>query len=1009
MIKDFHSSYKEQDHFKHFESIEPYLIKTNFLSEFKTDLEKAKVRKNLGIVDLDTLTWGNIKGDIAEQQDLIKYIDKLLSVSYKTPSASHVYDYNFSNITNVQQGVKECLNYLYKNGQEHQDFNNYIKYLSETLLSNDENAPGIIVQIKKSLEQLRDSLSNNTESINSILGQIDGITEQVASANSKISEIYSILNNKQDKFVSYTNFEDTQFNNVVNCKGFSIFSNDLPASKEFGFDKETKYINSFTYYSGGVRNSDPVEGNFFLCILKQVNRGNWIVQGCSENSINIRQAEINSPLTWTFNNIPIIANEENVGIAIALSSEIKHKNDIFPDITSWTTMRAKVSTNKTRETNKCICLNNIEWDYSIQIAYKISFANELPQLPSEEGIYGISTLEGKLNWEKINNQQSAFKTINGYDITGNGDLPLYYTVNITKDTQGIYSDRTFEQIAQAHNEKKQLEFIINGEACTHAYSIINSEVEADRRLFIFYIKNGSIYTCHYDAGLDTWFIKTREFAEYSDIEELQNQIESKQSKLISGENLATINGHNLLEGGDIVISGDVVINEDTNISYNNGPVIRYTLEDGSCNNKANCNGLLIYSPNALATYNLGIHHTEKLIKQFAYKAGEALPAVPAAGEFYLCVVKQVNNGSWKVVGCSRNAVNIREVATDHYIVWDFDNIPLLATETNVGVAVMLSSIKKEPADIIGAPSTWPTMRPSVITGKTVENNSCICLNKGDWASTLQAAYKITLEEQLPTQQNLSNKQDKLISGVNIATINGHNLLEETNVQIESGSGNLATNELLEIKGYRIKTVTGDYVKFVQNAIGTQCYFCLSKTGDPDSYIYTLNPDFSLTNTTTNHKYSILWNGYFAPVTVERILNKGYILVSRQGGESRVNLWNLDKNSFDDYDWTLEGDEAENFPIQEERCTPYFMLEPVYGDVSSTIKYILQDTTEDDVNRKLQLMQTEIESLKEALRLNAEADAENAKADVEAHAQAEEAITKIAETATEADVNSIFNK
>jgi hypothetical protein len=38
-------------------------------------LEKAKVRKNLGIADSVVQKWGNITGFIEEQTDLIDYIN----------------------------------------------------------------------------------------------------------------------------------------------------------------------------------------------------------------------------------------------------------------------------------------------------------------------------------------------------------------------------------------------------------------------------------------------------------------------------------------------------------------------------------------------------------------------------------------------------------------------------------------------------------------------------------------------------------------------------------------------------------------------------------------------------------------------------------------------------------------------------------------------------------------------------------------------------------------------
>jgi len=36
------------------------LIRSNFLAEFRTEVDKAKVRRNLGINEKNDLFWGNI-------------------------------------------------------------------------------------------------------------------------------------------------------------------------------------------------------------------------------------------------------------------------------------------------------------------------------------------------------------------------------------------------------------------------------------------------------------------------------------------------------------------------------------------------------------------------------------------------------------------------------------------------------------------------------------------------------------------------------------------------------------------------------------------------------------------------------------------------------------------------------------------------------------------------------------------------------------------------------------
>jgi hypothetical protein len=42
-----------------------FLLTGNYLSEYASEVDKARVRQNLGIPDEFTLYWGNIRGNIA--------------------------------------------------------------------------------------------------------------------------------------------------------------------------------------------------------------------------------------------------------------------------------------------------------------------------------------------------------------------------------------------------------------------------------------------------------------------------------------------------------------------------------------------------------------------------------------------------------------------------------------------------------------------------------------------------------------------------------------------------------------------------------------------------------------------------------------------------------------------------------------------------------------------------------------------------------------------------------
>lgn len=106
-----------------------YLKKKNYLSEFRTKLEKLKARENLGI---QNPTWGDIIGDIKDQEDLYlilrKYqelidqlqkdseyalgeLDKKIDKEFPGNSAVTQIQYNNSSYVNIET-LKDALDYL---------------------------------------------------------------------------------------------------------------------------------------------------------------------------------------------------------------------------------------------------------------------------------------------------------------------------------------------------------------------------------------------------------------------------------------------------------------------------------------------------------------------------------------------------------------------------------------------------------------------------------------------------------------------------------------------------------------------------------------------------------------------------------------------------------------------------------------------------------------------------------------------------------------------------------
>ena len=55
-------------------SPEGYFLRKNLFSELTNEFERARARLNLGIGDVDNITWGNLSGNLANQKDLYNFI-----------------------------------------------------------------------------------------------------------------------------------------------------------------------------------------------------------------------------------------------------------------------------------------------------------------------------------------------------------------------------------------------------------------------------------------------------------------------------------------------------------------------------------------------------------------------------------------------------------------------------------------------------------------------------------------------------------------------------------------------------------------------------------------------------------------------------------------------------------------------------------------------------------------------------------------------------------------------
>lgn len=144
------------------------LLRDNYLGEYRTELEKAKVRKNLGIADEQSLLWGNIEGTIEAQKDLVQYIEQKWTYT--------------SNIVENINTVKDALDYALFFISQYEANTEEIEEIKVDI----SNIRTSITVLK---EELEEEIESNKTGINNLSEKITQINEAIENINESIKNI----------------------------------------------------------------------------------------------------------------------------------------------------------------------------------------------------------------------------------------------------------------------------------------------------------------------------------------------------------------------------------------------------------------------------------------------------------------------------------------------------------------------------------------------------------------------------------------------------------------------------------------------------------------------------------------------------------------------------------------------------------------------------------------------------------------------------------------------------
>lgn len=151
------------------------LLRNNYLGEYRTELEKEKVRKNLGIADDISLRWENIKGFVDDSTELVKYIK---STQQYTSELS-------DDIKTIQDGLTYALYYVTNFKGEHEA----VEQLQQDIIKVNSTIDDVKKEIYTNIGNRVDTNATSIQTINELINGDNGINAQLEILNNKLLTI----------------------------------------------------------------------------------------------------------------------------------------------------------------------------------------------------------------------------------------------------------------------------------------------------------------------------------------------------------------------------------------------------------------------------------------------------------------------------------------------------------------------------------------------------------------------------------------------------------------------------------------------------------------------------------------------------------------------------------------------------------------------------------------------------------------------------------------------------
>lgn len=351
------------------------------------------------------------------------------------------------------------------------------------------------------------------------------------------------------------------------------------------------------------------------------------------------------------------------------------------------------------------------------------------------GAGNIAIQGGTSNWDDITGKPefATVATSGSYnDLSDKPEIPSDYIENITD------SDTEFS-IDTAFNYKSGKKYSLSFSKTGGFGVVIGGVGDTQRKI---------------NLSIDTDIIATKEdLADYQPVGDYATKTElaSKQDTLVSGTNIKTINGQTLLGEGNIEIQGGGTITVDSELSTTSENPVQNKVITNAINGKQDAGDYALKSEipdtSELATkeelaakLDTATYNSEKA--NFALKS--ELPDTST-----LATKSEVTSG----LATKLDVATYNADKPTFALKTEIPDISGLATKTELSGKLDTATYNSEKASF-----------------ETKENAAATYQVKGDYATTAQ----------------LNSKQDTLVSGTNIKTINGNSLLGEGDITIQAG-------------------------------------------------------------------------------------------------------------------------------------------------------------------------------------------------------------------------------